>query len=89
MVATPVLVLAMSGIYIGERITWESCWGGLGAGGALTLVRAALSGSGSATLLYLFILVNASSFAIYGARETLDEQYTATTVWLGPSCWAR
>ena len=84
MVATPVLVLAMSGIYIGERITWQKLLGvALGAGGALTLVFVRPSSdAGSATLLGdLFILVNASSFAIYLVLvKPLMSKYSATTV---------
>jgi drug/metabolite transporter (DMT)-like permease len=84
MVATPVLVLAMSGIYIGERITWPKLLGvALGAGGALTLVFVRPdSGTGAATLLGdLFILINASSFAIYLVLvKPLMGKYSATTV---------
>lgn len=84
MVATPVLVLAMSGIYIGERITREKLLGvALGAGGALTLVFVRpTEDSGAATLLGdLFILVNASSFAIYLVLvKPLMGKYSATTV---------
>jgi len=84
MVATPVLVLVMSGLLIGERITWTKALGVLlGAAGALALVFLKPSGGvGGATALGdLFILVNASSYAVFLViAKPLMRRYTAVTV---------
>lgn len=83
MVVTPILVLVLSAMLIGERITWLKIFGVLiGAGGALALV---LSGSGSSAgssrLGDLFILINATSYAIFLVIvKPLMQRYTAITV---------
>ena len=84
MVATPVLVILMSGLLLGERITWRKVAGiGLGAGGALLLI---LSGpgqgpTGGGRLGDLFVLINASSYALYLVLvKPLMQRYGAVTV---------
>ena len=64
MVATPVLVILMSGVLLGERITWRKVAGiALGAGGALLLILSGPDGgpTGGGRLGDLFVLINASS----------------------------
>lgn len=83
MVATPVLVLALSAYLLGERLTWLKVLGvALGASGALTLV---LGGSAVGTpggrMGDLFILVNASSYAVFLVLvKPLMRRYNAVTV---------
>jgi drug/metabolite transporter (DMT)-like permease len=84
MVATPILVLVLSAVLIGERVTWTKVGGVLlGAAGALTLVFLKPSGhSGGATVLGdLFILINATSYGIYLVIvKPLMARYAAVTV---------
>ena len=84
MVATPILVLVMSGLLLGERITWTKTFGvALGAAGALALIFLKPQGpsSGATALGDLFILVNASSFAVYLVIvKPLMRKYSAVTV---------
>ena len=83
MVATPILVMVLSGVFLGERITWPKLFGiALGAGGALTLVFFRQQADGVATLRGdLYILINASSFAIYLVLvKPLMMRYSAVTV---------
>lgn len=84
MVATPILVLVLSGLLIGERITWGKAIGvALGAAGALTLIALKPKGdTGGATVLGdLFILINATSYGIYLVIvKPLMRKYTAITV---------
>lgn len=84
MVATPILVLVLSGLLIGERITWGKALGvALGAAGALTLIALKPKGdAGGATVLGdLFILINATSYGIYLVIvKPLMRKYTAITV---------
>lgn len=84
MVATPILVLVMSGLLIGERITWLKVAGVLlGAAGAISLVllKPAGAGNGSSMLGDLFILINAISYAIFLVIvKPLMARYSAVTV---------
>ncbi len=84
MVATPILVLVMAGLLIGERITWAKVLGiVLGALGAVTLVVLEPAGDGpkSSRLGDLFILINASSYAIFLVLvKPLMYRYSAVTV---------
>ncbi|MFZ1687484.1 MAG: DMT family transporter [Flavobacteriales bacterium] len=84
MVATPILVLVLSGLIIGERITQQKLGGVvLGAAGALTLILSHGSGGGEGASLKgdLFILINACSFAIYLVMvKPLMRKYSAITV---------
>jgi drug/metabolite transporter (DMT)-like permease len=84
MVATPILVLVLSGVLINERITWTKTFGILlGAAGALSLIfLKGDSGSSGATVTGdAFILINATSFGIYLVIvKPLMRKYTAVTV---------
>lgn len=83
MVATPILVLVLSGLLIGERITQAKTLGvALGAGGALMLIFLGGGHSdGSSMLGDLFILINASSYAIFMVMvKPLMSKYSAVTV---------
>jgi drug/metabolite transporter (DMT)-like permease len=84
MVATPILVLVMSGLLIGERITWGKIFGVvLGAAGALSLILTGSSENAVPTsrLGDLFILINASSYAIFLVLvKPLMQRYSAITV---------
>lgn len=84
MVATPILVLVLSAVIIGERITQQKLGGVvLGAAGALTLILSHGTGGGSGASLKgdLFILVNACSFAVYLVMvKPLMRRYSAITV---------
>lgn len=83
MVATPILVLVISGALIGERITWPKAFGVLlGAAGALILIFFGHADDRSSSMLGdLFILINASSFGIYLVLvKPLMARYTAVTV---------
>jgi drug/metabolite transporter (DMT)-like permease len=83
MVATPVLVLALSAYLLGERLTWMKLLGvALGAGGALALV---LGGGAGATAEGragdVFILINATSYAVFLVLvKPLMRRYDAVTV---------
>jgi drug/metabolite transporter (DMT)-like permease len=84
MVATPVLVLVLSALLIGERVTWSKVTGVvLGTAGALTLIflKPAGSSAGASMLGDLFILVNATSYGLYLVLvKPLMRKYTAVTV---------
>ncbi|HQV37699.1 MAG: DMT family transporter [Flavobacteriales bacterium] len=83
MVATPILVLVLSGVLIGERITRNKALGvGLGAVGALMLIFHGTAHNDGATMLGdLFILINASSYAIFLVMvKPLMSKYSAVTV---------
>jgi drug/metabolite transporter (DMT)-like permease len=84
MVATPVLVLVLSALLIGERVTWSKVTGVvLGTAGALTLVflKPAGSSAGASMLGDLFILVNATSYGLYLVLvKPLMRKYSAVTV---------
>ena len=83
MVATPILVLVLSGVLIGERITRTKAMGVvLGAVGALMLIFLGTGGSGAASMLGdLFIFINAASYAIFLVMvKPLMSKYSATTV---------
>lgn len=83
MVATPILVLVLSGVLLGERITPAKAAGvALGATGALLLILLGGGHSdGSSILGDLFILVNASSYAVFLVlAKPLMAKYSATTV---------
>lgn len=84
MVATPILVLVLSALLIGERITWTKALGvGLGAAGALALIalKPAEGAAGATVLGDLFILINATSFGIYLVIvKPLMRTYRAVTV---------
>ncbi|MBK9761702.1 MAG: EamA family transporter [Flavobacteriales bacterium] len=83
MVATPILVLVISGVLIGERIGWGKLLGvALGAAGALILIFYHSDEDSSASVLGdLFILINACSFGIYLVMvKPLLRRYTAITV---------
>ena len=84
MVATPILVLVFASFWIRERVTPMKLIGVLlGAGGALMLImlRDVGTGQGSSRLGDMFILVNATSFAIYLViAKPLMMKYTAVTV---------
>lgn len=84
MVATPILVLVLSSLLIGERLTWKKIAGVLlGAGGALTLIlnKPASGGNGATALGDAFILINASSYALFLVLvKPLMAKYSAVTV---------
>ena len=83
MLATPILVLVMSGVLLGERITLRKLNGvALGTAGALGLIfLRAPESTMSSPLGDLFILINASSFAIYLVMvKPLMGKYTAITI---------
>lgn len=83
MVATPILVLVLSGILIGERITRYKTAGVLcGAAGALVLIFLGQAAGGESSLPGdLFILVNASSYAVFLVIvKPLMSKYSAVTV---------
>ncbi|MEZ4757426.1 MAG: DMT family transporter [Flavobacteriales bacterium] len=83
MVATPVLVLALSAYLLGERLTWLKITGVfLGAIGALIIVLAGADPQlGSGHLGDLFILINASSYAVFLVLvKPLMRRYDAVTV---------
>lgn len=84
MVATPILVLILSGLLIGERVTWRKALGiALGAAGALALIflKGDGSHSGATVLGDSFILINATSYGIYLVIvKPLMRKYTAVTV---------
>ncbi len=84
MVATPVLVLLLSALLIGERLTWIKVFGVvLGAGGALGMVLHGAAGAAQPGHAWgdLFILINALSFGLYLVLvKPLMARYTAITV---------
>lgn len=84
MVATPVLVLVLSALLIGERVTWSKVVGVvMGTVGALTLIFLKPEGSsqGASMLGDLFILVNATSYGLYLVLvKPLMRKYSAVTV---------
>jgi len=84
MVATPILVLVLSGVLIGERITRMKVLGVLlGAAGALALILLKPKGgaSGATILGDAFILINATSYGLYLVLvKPLMRKYTAVTV---------
>lgn len=84
MVATPILVLVLSGMLIGERITWTKAIGvALGALGALSLIALKPKDldTGATALGDLLILINATSYGIYLVIvKPLMSKYTAVTV---------
>ncbi len=84
MVATPILVLVLSGVLLGERITYRKLAGVvLGATGALLLIfLKPKGGTAGATMLGdAFILINAISYGLYLVLvKPLMRKYTAVTV---------
>lgn len=84
MVATPILVLVMSAILLRERITWTKVLGiALGALGAGTVLwMGASGGERGATLIGdVYILINATSFALFLVLvKPLMQRYSAITV---------
>lgn len=83
MVATPILVLVLSGLLIGERITRSKALGvSLGAVGALALIFLGDHRSaGTSVLGDFFILINASSYAVFLVMvKPLMSKYSAATV---------
>ncbi len=84
MVASPILVLVLSAMLIGERVTWLKILGVvLGAGGAVSLVLLGPEDAGrtSSRLGDLFILVNAASYALFLVMvKPLMARYSAITV---------
>jgi len=67
MTSTPIIVLIMASIILGERITWMRSVGVLiGAIGAIALILSTKSGASTATEVGdLFILINATSYSLY------------------------
>ncbi len=83
MVATPILVLTMSAVLLGERLGPAKVIGVLlGAAGATVLILfGGAVDQGASVLGDLFILINASSFAIYLVMvKPLMLRYGAVTV---------
>jgi drug/metabolite transporter (DMT)-like permease len=83
MVATPILVLVISGVLIGERIGRAKMLGvALGAAGAVLLIlRGTADDRAASTLGDVFILINACSFGIYLVMvKPLMAKYSAITV---------
>lgn len=83
MVATPILVLVLSGVLLGERIGPAKMMGvGLGAAGALLLILLGSGGTGGSSMLGdLFIFINAASYAIFLVMvKPLMSKYSAVTV---------
>lgn len=83
MVATPILVLVLSGVLIGERITKAKAVGvALGAIGALLLIIiGGQEGGGASVLGDLFIFINAASYAVFLVMvKPLMAKYSASTV---------
>jgi drug/metabolite transporter (DMT)-like permease len=83
MVATPILVLVISGVLIGERIGRGKMLGvALGAAGAVLLIlRGTADDRAASTLGDVFILINACSFGIYLVMvKPLMAKYSAITV---------
>ena len=84
MVASPILVLVISGTVLGERVTFMKLLGvALGAAGALSLIffRDAASAAGATSRGDLYILINATSFALFLVLvKPLMAKYSAVTV---------
>jgi drug/metabolite transporter (DMT)-like permease len=83
MVATPILVLVISGVLIGERIGREKMLGvAMGAAGAVLLIlRGTADDRAASALGDVFILINACSFGIYLVMvKPLMAKYSAITV---------
>lgn len=83
MVATPILVLVLSGVLIGERITRAKALGvALGAAGALVLIFMGSRVGGAASVAGdLFIFINAASYALFLVMvKPLMAKYEASTV---------
>ncbi len=83
MVATPILVLVISGVLIGERIGRGKMLGvALGAAGAVLLIlRGTTDDRAASTLGDVLILINACSFGIYLVMvKPLMAKYSAITV---------
>ncbi|MBK8582012.1 MAG: DMT family transporter [Flavobacteriales bacterium] len=83
MVATPILVLVLSGVLIGERITRNKAMGvASGAVGAIMLIVLGTAHNDGATMLGdLFILINACSYAVFLVMvKPLMSKYSAVTV---------
>ncbi len=83
MVATPILVLVLSGLLIGERVTRPKMLGvALGAAGALLLIAAGGGTTDGASVHGdLFIFINAGSYAIFLVMvKPLMRKYSAVTV---------
>lgn len=84
MVATPILVLVLAGVLVGERITWLKLFGILcGAAGAFTLILLKPSGGPSqATVLGdVFILINATAYGLFLVMvKPPMQRYRAVTV---------
>ncbi len=84
MTTTPILVLVMSALLIGERITWQKVLGiALGAGGAVLLIAYGqkLSLGGAGTVGDILVFINASAYAVYLVLvKKLMAKYQAITV---------
>jgi drug/metabolite transporter (DMT)-like permease len=84
MVATPVLVLVLSAVLLGERVTWTKVLGILlGSAGAITLILLSSSDptTGSSALGDTFILINACSYGLFLVLvKPLMRKYRAVTV---------
>ena len=84
MVATPVLVLLLSAMLIGERLTTSKVLGvSLGAGGAIGMVLHGANGQAASAHGWgdLFILVNAIAYGLYLVLvKPLMARYSAVTV---------
>lgn len=83
MLATPILVLVGSGLLIGERITRGKAMGvAMGALGALVLILLGPAHqAGSSVLGDFFILVNATSYAVFMVLvKPLMRKYAAVTI---------
>ncbi len=84
MVVAPVLVLVISGIVLGERVTFMKLLGvALGAAGALSLIffRDEASAAGATSRGDLYILINATSFALFLVLvKPLMAKYSPVTV---------
>ncbi len=84
MVASPILVLVISGVLLGERVTFMKLVGVvIGAAGALSLIffRDAATTAGSSSIGDLYILINAASFALFLVLvKPMMAKYSAVTV---------
>ena len=84
MTTTPILVLLISAIWLGERITWLKALGiFLGASGAVYLIQSATGDStGQANWVGdLFVVINATSYGIYLVIvRSLMRKYNPLTV---------
>ncbi|MCB9170339.1 MAG: DMT family transporter [Flavobacteriales bacterium] len=84
MVATPIIVLVLSHVLIGERVSWNKAVGvasGLLGATGLVLLGAHGGDVGASFLGDLFILINATSFAVFLVIvKPLMARYSAITV---------